>query len=224
MSDRCCHAAEGDVQQPDATAALGNTGLRLEGVKIFDDSLQQPRSSPNLLSRDAQLHLFSTSSHSRNLPIATAAPNSEPNPEHVLHEEKQAHSAEESTTARTVLWALAESAEVFTDLENSLHDSDLHPGAPWGFVVVRTVYGSFARMLEELTSNNRETLEDAQQGHVFLRHKLTILNNKATLNSADCHTVLRCFTHPHLSVGQFPDIKVVTINFWGGRAATIVED
>jgi hypothetical protein len=83
-------------------------------------------------------------------------------------------------------------------IERSLTNSDIRPDAPWGFVVVRTAYGAasgapWAHMLEDLRSNVAQSLVLEDQSDLLPRHELTVVEDEATLASADSHTVRRVF-------------------------------
>jgi hypothetical protein len=83
-------------------------------------------------------------------------------------------------------------------IETSLVNPALQPGAPWGFVVFRTVYGSasnerWARMLDHLRSNVAQGLALENQTELLPRHELTVVEDEATLSGADPHAVRRAF-------------------------------
>jgi hypothetical protein len=87
--------------------------------------------------------------------------------------------------------------KAYQDIENSLTHSAILPGAPWGFVVVRTVYSAasdapWARMLDCLRYNVAETLVLEDQADLLPRHELTIIEDEA-LAGADSHTVRHVF-------------------------------
>jgi hypothetical protein len=83
-------------------------------------------------------------------------------------------------------------------IDASLTNPALRPDAPWGFVVVRTVYGPssdapWAQMLELLRSNIAETLALEDQTDLLPRHELTGIEDEATLAGADSSAVRRAF-------------------------------
>ncbi|PVI08692.1 hypothetical protein DM02DRAFT_608053 [Periconia macrospinosa] len=78
-----------------------------------------------------------------------------------------------------------------------LCDQALRPGAPWGFVVFRTVYGPqsdapFARIINELR-DIEEWLSDYDQPYLWPRYELTVIEDENTLQGADSHTVRNAF-------------------------------
>jgi hypothetical protein len=86
----------------------------------------------------------------------------------------------------------------YDEIDASLNHYDLHPGAPWGFVVFRTSYGvdtdeSWARMLEKLRSSISLILSHAKQDELIAHHELTIIEDEKTLADADSHTVRHAF-------------------------------
>lgn len=108
----------------------------------------------------------------------------------------------------------------YQDIEDSLEYGKLHPGAPWGFVIVRTVYGAgtdegFARVLSELTDNHKSVLEYEGQGHIFPRHELTVIEDEASLDGADSHTVRDVF-RAWIAEDLTPRLK--NHERWGGEA------
>jgi hypothetical protein len=91
-----------------------------------------------------------------------------------------------------------QSRKEYHHIEDSLINPAILPGAPWGFVLVRTVYGAasdapWARMLEHLRSEVAHSLVLADQTDLLPRHELTIIEDEATLSDADSHTVRRVF-------------------------------
>lgn len=91
-----------------------------------------------------------------------------------------------------------QSPKEYHHIEDSLVNPVILPGAPWGFVVVRTVYRAasdapLAYMLEHLRSKIACSLVLADQTNLLPRHELTVLEDKATLSNADSHTVRRVF-------------------------------
>lgn len=84
------------------------------------------------------------------------------------------------------------------DIPNSLSNPHLRPGAPWGFVVVRAIYGAssdvpWARMLDLLRSVVADALELGDDSSLLQRFELTVIEDEATLNSADSYAVRRAF-------------------------------
>lgn len=83
-------------------------------------------------------------------------------------------------------------------LEESLANSSLRTGMPWGFVVVRTVYGPesdgpWSRMVDFLVDNVAESIALYKQDHLREWHALTIIEDEATLSGADSYAVRRAF-------------------------------
>jgi hypothetical protein len=103
--------------------------------------------------------------------------------------------------------ALHEAAETLKKLKEELAHmppkypkeySDMRPNAPWGFVIVRTVYdassdASWAQMLELLRSKIDRTLELEDQTYLLPRHELAVIEDKAALAGADSYAVRRAF-------------------------------
>ena len=86
--------------------------------------------------------------------------------------------------------------ELDSIVEGLLND-DLQPGAPWGFVVFRTVYGPesdapFARMMEQLRDID-ESLSAYKQQYLAPHYELTVIEDEKTLAGADSHTVRNAF-------------------------------
>lgn len=86
----------------------------------------------------------------------------------------------------------------YHNIEESLFNHFILPGALWGFVVLRTVYGApsdapLAHTLEHLRSKVARSLVLADQTDLLLRHQLTVIEDEATLSDADSHTVRRVF-------------------------------
>tara|TARA_R110002003_G_scaffold186_6_gene14556 strand:- start:7061 stop:7864 length:804 start_codon:yes stop_codon:yes gene_type:complete len=84
------------------------------------------------------------------------------------------------------------------DIDASLINSAMQPNAPWGFVIVRTVYDAssdapWALMLELLRSQVERTLELEDQTYLLPRHELTVIEDKATLAGTDSYIVRRAF-------------------------------
>lgn len=98
-------------------------------------------------------------------------------------------------------------------------DANLQPGAPWGFVVFRTVYGPesdapFARMMEQLRDID-ETLLGYEQQYLAPHYELTVIEDEKTLAGADSHTVrdaFRAWVADDLTP-RFKDTEK-----WGGEA------
>jgi hypothetical protein len=89
------------------------------------------------------------------------------------------------------------SPKEYQEIEDSLDNDGIEPGAPWGFVLFRTVYGPdtdepFAHVVGELC-DIKESLEDHEQGHLFPRHELTIIEDETSFAGADSHTVRDAF-------------------------------
>jgi hypothetical protein len=98
-------------------------------------------------------------------------------------------------------WALSHpefpTKKEYDDIEHSLTSSDIQPGTPWGFVVIRTAYGAasdapWARMLECLRSHVADTLVLEDQTDLLPHHELTVIEDEA-LAGADSHTVRHMF-------------------------------
>jgi hypothetical protein len=90
------------------------------------------------------------------------------------------------------------SRKEYHEIDESLDNPNILPGAPWGFVVVRTVYGPasdapWARMLEYLRSKVANSLLLADRTDLLRRHELTVIEDEAALSGADSHTVRRVF-------------------------------
>jgi hypothetical protein len=104
------------------------------------------------------------------------------------------------------------------EIRTSLDNPFLKPGAPWGFVVYRTVYGPesdgpWARMLEHLRATVPRTLLLEEKIDLLPRHEMTVIENEATLSGADSHTVRRIFRE---WVARLYDIDLAA---YGGSAA-----
>jgi hypothetical protein len=70
--------------------------------------------------------------------------------------------------------------------------------APWGFAVVRTVYGAasdapWSRILELLHSNVQDTLRFGMHNHFIPSHVLTVIENERELSGADSQKVRHAF-------------------------------
>ncbi|OAL43792.1 hypothetical protein IQ07DRAFT_287872 [Pyrenochaeta sp. DS3sAY3a] len=83
-------------------------------------------------------------------------------------------------------------------LPDSLSNSHLQPGAPWGFVVVRAVYGAssdsaWTQMLDHLCSSVAEALELNGDSVLLQKFELTSIQDEAKLNGADSHAARRAF-------------------------------
>jgi hypothetical protein len=86
----------------------------------------------------------------------------------------------------------------YHDIDASLTNPAMRPDAPWGFVIVRTVYdvssdALWAQMLGLLGSNVERTLELEDQTYLLPRYKLTVIEDKATLAGADSYAVAVLF-------------------------------
>jgi hypothetical protein len=86
----------------------------------------------------------------------------------------------------------------YHDIDASLTNPAMQPNAPWGFVIVRTVYDAssdapWAQLLELLRSNVERTLELEDQTYLLPHHELTVIEDKATLAGADSYAVRRAF-------------------------------
>jgi hypothetical protein len=86
----------------------------------------------------------------------------------------------------------------YHDIDASLTNPAMRPDAPWGFVIVRTVYDAsseapWAQLLELLRSKIKRTLKREDQTYLLLRHELTVIEDKATLAGADSYAVRRAF-------------------------------
>jgi hypothetical protein len=98
-------------------------------------------------------------------------------------------------------WALSHpefpTTKEYDDIKHSLTSSHIQPGAPWGFVVIRTAYGAasdapWARMLKCLRSHVANTLVLEDQTDLLPHHELTVIEDEA-LAGADSHTVRHVF-------------------------------
>ncbi len=81
-------------------------------------------------------------------------------------------------------------------IQDSFANFYLRPGAAWGFVIVRAVYGPasdapWTKMLELLRSDVAESLAYANQMELLPRYQLTILEDEAMLAGADSYAA-RC--------------------------------
>ena len=86
----------------------------------------------------------------------------------------------------------------YHEIDESLAHPYLRPGAPWGFVIIRAIYGPssdapWAKMLELLRLNVREELTLSDQADLLVHHELTVLEDEATLAGADSYAVRRTF-------------------------------
>ncbi|KAH8702718.1 hypothetical protein GQ44DRAFT_778476 [Phaeosphaeriaceae sp. PMI808] len=86
----------------------------------------------------------------------------------------------------------------FSDIETSLSNPYLRLGAPWGFVVVRAVYGPssdalWAQMLERLRSSVAESLALYDHNDLLPRYDLTVFEDETTIAGADSYAVRRAF-------------------------------
>jgi hypothetical protein len=86
----------------------------------------------------------------------------------------------------------------YDDIERSLDNLYLRSGAPWGFIVIRTIYGTASeapckRMLELLRATITESLEVEGYPQLLPCHDLTIIEDEATLAGADQYTVCDAF-------------------------------
>jgi hypothetical protein len=83
-------------------------------------------------------------------------------------------------------------------IEESLDNNSIKSGAPWGFVVYRTVYSPssdalWTRMLGLLRSTVAESLTLDNQPELLPHHELSVVEDEATLSGADSHTVRGMF-------------------------------
>jgi hypothetical protein len=86
----------------------------------------------------------------------------------------------------------------YDEIVQSLDNPHLRPGAPWGFIVIRTIYGTASeepwnRMLELLHTTVAESLEVEGYPQLLPCHDLTIIEDEAKLAGADQYTVCDAF-------------------------------
>lgn len=82
--------------------------------------------------------------------------------------------------------------------ETSLTNLYLRPDTKWGFVIVRAAYSPsndklWAQFLEIFRAHVEETLEVHDELDLFPRHEFTIIEDGATLGSADSYAARRAF-------------------------------
>jgi len=107
----------------------------------------------------------------------------------------------------------------FDPIVEGIGQHDILPGAPWGFVVFRTVYGPdsdapFIRMLG-LLREMEETLSYYGQQYLMKHHELTVIEDEKTLSGADSHTVRDAF-RAWVADDLTPRLK--DTERWGGQA------
>jgi hypothetical protein len=89
----------------------------------------------------------------------------------------------------------------FDSIKEKLNYYYMNPGAPWGFVIYRTVYGkesehSWGRMLEEIRDAVAETLsqENSKEPEKLLPYfVLTVMEDESRFAGADSHTIRQAF-------------------------------
>jgi hypothetical protein len=86
----------------------------------------------------------------------------------------------------------------YHQIEDNLALSPFRLDTKWGFVIVRAVYGlssdaAWAQMAELLRAEVSESLTEADQLELLSRHEMTIIEDEATLASADSYAARRAF-------------------------------
>jgi hypothetical protein len=86
----------------------------------------------------------------------------------------------------------------YEDIYDSICNSTVRKNSPWGFTVVRTVYGAasdapWARILELLHSNVQHCLGLGLQNHFIPSHALTVIENEEELSGAGSQKVRHAF-------------------------------
>lgn len=125
---------------------------------------------------------------------------------YVVAQRKKARNRLEDNKLPPEWWAskLAESnswKQSFDNIKSTLDCWYLNPGAPWGFVVYRTVYGKesdelWTRMLEQIRNAVAETLslENAREPEKLLQHfELTVMEDEKRFAGADSHSIRQVF-------------------------------
>jgi hypothetical protein len=107
----------------------------------------------------------------------------------------------------------------YQEICDHLDPHSIQPGAPWGFVVVRTVYGAdsdkgWADMLEILRSTVQDSLSLANQSDLFPRYEMTVIEDEETLSGADSHTVRHTF---RAWVANDITPRLLDVQKYGGR-------
>jgi hypothetical protein len=107
-------------------------------------------------------------------------------------------------------------------IDRSLDSYALRPGAPWGFVVFRTVYGAdsdagWDRMLEHLRSTVPISLSHAGQLDLLPRYELTIVEDAKALAGGDAHTVRHDF-RAWVAEDLTPRLRDPIVEGYGGTA------
>jgi hypothetical protein len=103
----------------------------------------------------------------------------------------------EEATLEDSGWPMRRTYDAIDDsLTDSFTDSYMRPGAHWGFVVVRAVYGPssdalWVQILELFRTDVVETLTLEGQIDLLPRHKLTVIEDAAILDGADSCAVRR---------------------------------
>lgn len=110
---------------------------------------------------------------------------------------REALEALEKCRAEMALWEPGR-LQAYRSTKDSFANSYLRPGAPWGFVIVRAVYGPstdapWTKMLELLRSDVADSLAFENQIELLPRYQLTVIEDEATLAGADSYAVRRAF-------------------------------
>jgi hypothetical protein len=104
-------------------------------------------------------------------------------------------------------------------IEASIDHPSIRSGAPWGFVVFRTVYGAdsdapFALLLENL-QEIKMALEHHEEDHLFSHYELTVVEDEKLLRGADSHAVRDAF-RAWVVEDLTPRLK--NMGQWGGES------